>query len=398
MATNQEEWKSYLYNCYKTTIAGLAFAKQTQNRLLFVESEHDQKTYCSLLNLPVIKNADTLDISLEKQYIRPASEIVSDWYNPEEENKTIENCVPGNIYAQHAQPKKTKKRRKPAVFSAVVDVVKCCYDHADLRSKYDSYGFIDKDTDGHKELIHALPIATTEMHDRETTIFRYCFPDCFAKMANQESVEESLTKIIEYAYRQGLLEITSFSYKDESNFSLIIKKIVHDELIVTDDSKKMPSLYWIMKNEKSVKRGFRNYIWSKKQEHTNELKESDTPRFEAFYKDFEILCENEINYDIKTLINRWLNKKLEENDEEKLDKIFTTCNGHIIISFIIALERRSFKLRDLYKFVGTKQQEAVVKYIFDCASPDALAEMQRKAPITKYIGHCLKKNLYTYIK
>lgn len=233
----------------------------------------------------------------------------------------------------------------------------------------DCYGLIDNDF-GHNELIRNLVnIAVTKYHDRETCIMRCYLPEYFDLLTNKNVAVEHLAKIIDVCFKQGVLEKESFKYV-ENNPEKLNKTIV------------------------SFTHGFFKY-------NDGSLIGFDFDKyFDNYYVFYSDLIENykkrlKLEYtfedELINILSRWLiDKNTTKIDDDRLDRIFKYCNGHILLNQMILCGK------DIYLFNTEKEftDSVISKIAFEKQKYYKLFET---LPLQPYKEYRIQKGLYTKV-
>lgn len=340
---------------------------QANTRILVVEGKTDKDFYYDLFSDFQIGN---VPFSLKR------NTILFDVFS-----KSFKNYLNGEYFitivdAKTRKQKRNEKDREQAKeisdiipnkrfedYDAYAFVCSCINEYnrelanEDELSKYNLYGFIDKDF-GHDNIIEQKQfISITDCHDRETTLLLYYLPLYYGKEIMSKDMKtklaQELAKIADFCMTQGLLERASFIYE---------RKHINDENFKSNKYLVKSFSHYFFKD-----RADKNYErWYKKLDIDNYLNERKVYKYslkdnsiiemngqisQDYFDIFQELKSAEYGFKptLHEVIRKWIFKEVLTSDDKKsLETIFNYSNGHIFLTEMIQYDKLS-KERPLFK-------------------------------------------------
>ena len=359
--SNNEYWKSFIRIAFESTINKRFLMTNGPIRLLIVESKKsDGLVYKQILEEQILVGDQLISAKIEDDHIFDPNCLLS--FLRENDGLNI-----GNYYKGFD----TNEMKDPLNWDAVIDIVDDYLNNEEAYKKYDLYGFIDQDTEGHN--IKGRPISMTEMHDCETNIIRKCFNKYISNLLFKEEISKTLPRIIEFAYVQGLLEKESFEYGD----SFIAWKL---QIITHQNFFNEGLLRLFDEAQDDIKDSFKTYLNSKNSSFVDDEK----GEYHSFKKSFYSSLEKEASFDMKTLISRWLNFATTNDDERILNYIFRRINGHVFLELLYHSVGKYLEIDGLSNMWEKKRESMIVNRVLHSADSANLRCMQTINPVKEY--------------
>ena len=355
-------WKDYIPTYLLDCSTFLMSYDNRQVHALIVEGPSDEKFYHRLLNctFTFLENGTKINFNTkEKNIISNFSNYYQNLLNKSEPYK----------FKQHKKDIETMDTSGYMSFRFVTTCISFFEKNKQLFKNINFYGIIDKDF-GHDDLTNGLTnIASTKLHDRETCLIKCYMINVFDAIDSLYKGKAliDISKILDFTFKQGILEKASFKF--EKNKSICLK---NQRLFVHNFFK-----------DEATRVDFRNFDFENyfsQNQNFNEI-------IEIYRKDLQDVYK--FSSELETLIRNWLiDDNLSKSDEERLDRILSYSNGHILINQLIKCCSQYFT------FISTKLDETkFVDYI--------LAIMKNKPnkiysalPLSKYKEYRILNNFY----
>ena len=350
----QFDWNDYLPSYFEDQLNYLTSYDKTN--LLIVEGSKDKLFYQPIIANYHLKNPKTnktQQFDLLKQFIYP---------NPFENNNTINSgCRFHNTY--------NESDVKIYAFDYVINAIKY-FNNCNLDNLF-AFGIIDKDM-GHN-FGDVKNLSMSYYHDIETTLIVLFLPSYLVKKNQIVSKDmiTSLTKILLYCFKQGVLEYTSILFEKEHPENIEInekiKRISHISFQKNMSKNQIEGLFYSSKNEFifDIDNYLKNYPKYSGEVKSNTISLSEFQNaYNEFLKNYNENLEalNIESIDLEAIIKDWLNKKLiiTEDDENKFNIIFQLINGHRLVEQIMLYSKKTHK-----RIITERSEEEFKNYIRD---------------------------------
>lgn len=307
-------------------LKALDSARRNASHVLFVEGRTDKDFFNVFLNRSCFLYKDKkIRFKTDEKSILPAP------------NQSYEFCKKSNPYQTNK-----KNREQISSYKAVAYILETYERYKDEIPNINCYGLIDKDL-GHDDLIENIEnIGMTKFHDRESSILRYCLPAFVKSCPNKTASIKTLSEILAFSYKQGMIEKLSQSWEKSRYYSF--KESQYFRAISHEYIKNNSDRFNFSKDEAF----FENYLKRGKwKEAVVGLQKLES---EANIYDFVDDCMKEIldgfrnENELPKILEKWLidDEFGPNNSNLKLiDKVFTFSNGHILLNQM-ALNSKDF--------------------------------------------------------
>lgn len=215
------------------------------------------------------------------------------------------------------------------------------------------YGFIDYDFGQHC-FNYNLPISETSMHDLETNLLRCYLKEYFHSKIDKETLFKIVVRTLDFSFKQGLLQDTSFDFDETYNLRLI-------DIVATYFNEETKKQNFTLTSFDPIK-----YFDSKVRQFNDKT---------AFPKEYGIICDFKealtekiqelYSFNMQGLIKRWFYGTMSSDDCDNLNTIFKYANGHIIIQQLLINGTAYLEINeDLYKGKNDEETSKLLEAAF----------------------------------
>lgn len=218
-------------------------------------------------------------------------------------------------------------------YEAVVEILRTFNEMKEQINSIDCYGLIDRDL-GHENIIENVDnIGMTQYHDREPSILRYCLPEFVKRCQSKETSVNVLSKIINFCFKQGVVEQTSHSFETDNGSSQFYKESLPDFRLLShkyfmDRSKD----FNFSENEKFFDGYLKQNGWREAFDYYKKRPRNEE-NVDDFVDEANDLIASKFKFEkrLHSILDDWLIEG-KRTFEKEIDNFFKTINGHIFLN------------------------------------------------------------------